>query len=99
MVATIIHPETPAARVNAESDSPISLEQSRVFLEYSITALMAGTLLALIVLQLIAPEQMERTFAPLLVSLIALTGWYFLRRGKIRASKVVLALGAWTAVT
>jgi len=99
VAATITHPDEPAAGFNAENDSPISLEQSQVFLEYSITALMAGTLLALIVLQLIAPDQVARTFAPLLVSLIALTGWYFLRRGKIRASKIVLALGAWTALT
>ena len=99
VAATIIHIEKHAPTADAESDSPLKPEQSQAFLEYSITALMAGTLLALIVLLLIAPDQVARTFAPLLVSLIALTGWYFLRRGKIRASKIVLALGAWTALT
>ena len=99
MAVTITHPEKPAASFNAKNDSPISPEQSQVFLAYSIAALVAGALLAVIVLQVIAPDQVERIFAPLLVSLIALTGWYFLRLRRIRTSKLVLALGAWTAVT
>ncbi len=99
MVATLSPPDKPVSATSNESDSAISPEQSLTFLKYSIAALLIGALLSVLALRLFAPDQVLRSLAPLVVSMIAVTGWYLLRHGKIRSSKGVLAFGAWVAVT
>jgi diguanylate cyclase (GGDEF)-like protein/PAS domain S-box-containing protein len=81
-----------------EAGGSLSSELPQFFLKVSIATLLFGAIVAVIGLRIFAPEQMVRSLAPLVVSLIALTGWYLLRRGKVHTAKLVLAFGAWVAV-
>ncbi len=99
MVTHLSAQDRPSVDAIEEADGSISSEQARLFLNFSIAALLIGAIIAVVVLRIFAPEQMVRALAPLVVSLIALTGWYCLRRGRVHAAKLVLAWGAWFAVT
>ena len=84
--------------ISPEIDSSGALKPSLAFLKTSITTLMLGAVVAVIAQRIVAPDQIGRSLAPLLVFIIALLSWYFLSRGKILTSKYVLAIGVWLVV-
>jgi diguanylate cyclase (GGDEF)-like protein/PAS domain S-box-containing protein len=90
--------ETPPHLGN-ETGSLISEALSKKFLKFAIVVLMVAAVSALLALRLIAPDQNVRVMGPLLVLVIVLTGWYFLRRGRIQIAKNVMAFGLWGIVT
>ena len=77
----------------------MSWEPSRSFLGYAIAALLAGALGFLLVIFIFAPDQTVRAVGPAIVALVASTAWFFLARGRIRATLNVLAYGTWAALT
>ena len=68
-------------------------------MKYSIAVLFAGSLIALLALRLLAPEQNRRLLGPLLLLGVALTAALLLRRGWTQATKFVLAFGSWGVAT
>jgi diguanylate cyclase (GGDEF)-like protein/PAS domain S-box-containing protein len=99
MVSETTQPRDPLASLDKQVDGAMAREPSLEFLKFSITTLAVGAIVAVVALRIVAPDQMMRSLAPLLVSLIALTGWYFLSKGKIRTAQNILAFGAWVAAT
>ncbi len=99
MVTPLLPAESQATAAIAEVGSSISSEQAPAFLKFSIAALLSGAALAVLGLYIFEPTQMVRSLAPLMAALIAMTAWYLLQRGRVPASKLVLAFGAWVAVT
>ena len=95
----ISHSTQSPAGLDKEIESSISLEPSQAFLKFSIAALLIGAVIAVIGLRIVAPDQMVRSLAPLLVFLIAMMGWHFLSHGKIRTTRNILTCGAWIAAT
>ncbi|MDO8448325.1 MAG: sensor domain-containing diguanylate cyclase [Rhodoferax sp.] len=92
-------PYEPLGHLGDDIDSPLSGQPSVVFLRYCIAALVVGTIAVVLVLYLAAPHQTGRAFAPLLLLLVAATAWYLIGRGRTRAAILVMAVGAWTAMT
>ena len=82
-----------------EIDNPISWEPSLAFLKFAIAALLVGSLGVLIANRFLAPDQTLRTLGSVLVSVVAVSGWYLLSRGRTRAAINVLAYGEWIVVT
>jgi PAS domain S-box-containing protein len=82
-----------------EIGKPMSWEPSQAFLKFAIVTLLFGSAGALTVTLVFAPEQNARAAAQALLALTALTGWYFLSRGRPLATINVLAFGSWIAVT
>ena len=89
----------PFQRPASDIENPISWEPSLSFVKYAIASQLIGSLAILVALRLLAPDQVLRTLASILVCLAALVGWYLLRRGRIIATINVLAYGVWTVVT
>ncbi len=86
------------ASVGPESDSSVAFKPSVAFLKTSITTLLAGAVVTMIAQRIVAPDQIERSLAPMLVLMIALISRYLLSRNKIVAAKYVLAGGVWLVV-
>ena len=80
-------------------EDPVSWEPSRDFLKYSIATLLVGALAFLLALQQVALNSAVRSIGPVLGSLVALCGWFFLWQGNTRRAVNVLARGAWGVVT
>ncbi len=57
--------------------------------------LLVGAVATVIAQRIVAPDQIERSLAPMLVLIIALVSKYLLSRDKIVAAKYVLASGVW----
>ncbi len=60
---------------------------------------LAADAIALLALRLDAPQQSTRMLGPILLALVALVAWLFLRRGRLQATRYILALGAWSVAT
>ncbi len=88
----------PPVPVGPESDSSGALRPSLAFLKTSIMTLLAGAVATVIAQRIVAPDQIERSLAPLLVLIIALVSWYLLSRDRIVAAKYVLVSGVWLVV-
>lgn len=99
MRSQITRNDEPLAGAGDERDGPISWQPSVAFLKYLTTALLVGAVGYTIVLRLAVPDQPDRVVRPALVMLVALAGWYFLRRGNNRATIKTLAYGAWAVTT
>ena len=91
--------EKPDPAAQELSDDPISWAPSRIFLQYTIAALVLSGVFFSLVLYFFAPDQIGRRLSQLVFLLIALVAWYFLRRGTLAASVKALTLGAWIGVT
>ncbi|MFZ4479568.1 MAG: EAL domain-containing protein [Rhodoferax sp.] len=89
---------TTAATPEAAVGRPLATEPSLVFLRFSMLALALGSLAAVLGLRIVAPDQMVRSLAPLLVFLLVLAARHLMLRGKILASKYLLAFGVWLTV-
>ena len=72
---------------------------STAFLKFAILTLIVGSATALTATLIIAPHQTLRIVAQVLYAAFALLGWYFLVRGKIRATRYVLVAGTWLVIT
>ncbi|MCF8176408.1 MAG: hypothetical protein K9K30_14310, partial [Burkholderiaceae bacterium] len=83
---------------DAAVNQPISWEPSLAFLKFAIAALLVGAAATLIALRVLAPHQTIRLVGPILISLVALAGWFFLARGLIQVTVKVLAIGTWLAI-
>ena len=86
------------ASVGPESNSSVAFKPSVAFLKTSITTLLAGAVVTVIAQRIVAPDQIERSLAPMLVLIIALISRSLLARDKIVAAKYVLAGGVWLVV-
>ena len=60
---------------------------------------LAADAIALLALRLDAPQQSTRMLGPILLALVALVAWLFLRRGHLQATRYILAMGAWSVAT
>ena len=72
---------------------------STAFLKYVIATLLIASGAALTATLIIAPHQPLRIAAQTLYGAFALLAWYFLSRGKIRATRNMLVTGIWLAIT
>ncbi len=98
-MSTISRQDGLKADLEKEVTGSTSLKPSQAFLRFSIATLLVGAVSALVALRIVAPDQMVRSLAPLLVFFVALTGWYFLAHGRMQTTRFVLAFGIWVAVT
>ena len=91
----------PSSRPGGRIDSPISWEPSLAFLTHAIAALLVGAAGFLLVILALAPDQTRtlRVAGPVLVALVATSGWFFLSRGRVLAAINVLAFGGWATIT
>ncbi len=87
------------ATVGPERDRAASPKIPWSFLKASIATMAVAAIIALIFLNILAPEQRTRSLGPLLLFLVALVSWHFLSRGKTLASQYVLAVGVWLTAT
>jgi diguanylate cyclase (GGDEF)-like protein/PAS domain S-box-containing protein len=85
--------------LGGEISDPILLNSSPAILKIVIAALLAGAVASLVGLYVLAPHETTRAIGPVLVALVAATGWYFISHGRMRAGINVLAYGIWLAVT
>lgn len=99
MSSPLPHQSHSPAAVAPESDSAASGEPALLFLKTAITTLLAGAVVTVIALRIVAPDQVARSLAPLLVFLIALVSWQLMSRGKILTCKYVFAIGVWLSMT
>jgi hypothetical protein len=72
---------------------------SQNFLKHIITTLLVGSVIALISLRVVAPEQTLRNAAPAQVLLVATLGWMLLRCRQVQATIHVLSFGIWAVLT
>ncbi len=98
MTTGTTHQSKSPAAVGLESDISAALKPSLAFLKTSIGTLLVGAVVTVIAQRIVAPDQIGRTLAPLLVFMIALLSWYLLSRGKILTSAYVLTFGVWLTV-
>jgi len=84
---------------DADIDHPISREFSVGFLRYSIAALLAGAIAFLIVIRLVAPDQIARNVGPGLAVVLLSAVWILLWRGKLRPAVNLMMFGTWIIVT
>ena len=82
-----------------EVDTPISWEPSLSVLKFTIAAMLVGSFFVFIANRILVPDQPLRTLGSVLVSLVAVVGWYLLSLGRAQAAVYVLAYGVWTVVT
>ncbi|WP_310449535.1 EAL domain-containing protein [Sulfuritalea sp.] len=80
-------------------NSQISWEPSLACLKFAIYAMLAGSFAALLALYIVAPGHPTRAIGPIVLVLVAMAGWSFLLRGRIRTAVIVLLIGSWMAVT
>lgn len=92
-------PSSSATQTKDKLDDPLLWEPSLAFLKLAIGALLFGAVTSLIALRVLAPEQTMRTVGPILGSLVALAGWFFLVRGRVQTARNVLSIGTWIIVT
>ncbi len=88
----------PASRPRDVSGDRISWEPSLAFLKFAIGALLTGAAASYVALRIFAPDQPVRAVGPILTSLVALAGWFFLARGRVQVAVRVLSIGTWLAV-
>ncbi len=81
------------------SDGAISREFSIEFLRYSIAALLAGAVAFLIVIRVVAPDQLARNIGPGMAVVLLSVVWILLWRGKLRAAVNLMMVGTWIIVT
>ncbi|MBE0621171.1 MAG: PAS domain S-box protein [Burkholderiales bacterium] len=83
------------------ADRPMFWEHSIAFLKWAIVLILGSSAVYLIVVFVVAPEQMRtaRGGGPTVLSLIALAALVLLLRGKIKTSVHVLAAGLWLHAT
>jgi len=91
------HALMPTAR--DDLDNPISREFSIRFLRYSIAALLAGAIAFLVVIRIVAPDQMARNVGPGLAVVLLSMVWVLLWRGRLRAAVNLMMAGTWIIVT
>jgi diguanylate cyclase (GGDEF)-like protein/PAS domain S-box-containing protein len=90
--------ESPAHRLN-KIDESITDEPRQTFLKVVIAVLLLGDAISLLALRLDAPQQSARMLGPVLLAMVALVAWLFLRQGRLQATNYTLAFGAWTVAT
>jgi signal transduction histidine kinase len=86
------HPDGPVHR-------PMFWEPSLAFLKYSVALVLAGCAAFVIAIFIFAPDQPLRILGPVSMSLVAVTAWFLLARGRVEATVHVLAFGLWAVVT
>ncbi|MEY3445402.1 MAG: hypothetical protein RIR45_157 [Pseudomonadota bacterium] len=87
------------AVLDPEADHPVAWAPSAVFLKTAIVVLLVGSVMALVALRILTPQQHARAFAPLMVCLIGAVGWYLLMRKQLQATVYVLCFGVWIVIT
>lgn len=87
------------AHLDRGFDAPAAGDASRAFLTFTIAVMLVGAVFALLVLGMVAPDQITRVIAPSLMMLVALVGRHLLVRNKIQTASQVLAWGVWASVT
>ena len=94
---------TPQDELHRRSDQDADLvlhgEPSLLILRYCVTAVMLGSLVLVLALGVIAPEQPERAISAAAVFLIGLLAWLLLRRGHVQVATYGLVVGLWASVT
>ena len=83
----------PLVRRGNPIHSPFSWEPSSAILKIGITAMLVGAIAALIALRVVAPEQGMRAFGPVMVALVAASGWWLHLRGRFMAARNLLSYG------
>ncbi|MGP1678519.1 MAG: two-component system sensor histidine kinase NtrB [Burkholderiales bacterium] len=80
---------------------PIFWEPSVAFLRWTIVLILGSCAAFMIVLFIVAPEQMRTAPAggPVVLALVAMAAMVFLSRGKIKTSVYVLGIGLWLYAT
>ncbi len=92
-------PHEPPLLSGDEADSAISHAFSVRFLKHAIGALLAGVLAFMLVIRVMAPDQVTRYIGPALVVLLLAAVWVLLWRGRQRAAVNLLLVGAWLIAT
>ena len=87
------------SRPGDEIESPILWEPSQTFLKYTLAFLLAGAVAFMLVIRIVAPEQIARYIGPVVMCLLAVATWLVLARGRTQAAVYILAIGAWLAIT
>ena len=84
-------------RASDPDDLPLFWEPSVAFLRWAIALIFGSSAVFLIVLFVVAPQQMYsvRAGGPVVLSLLATAAFILLSRGRIKASVYVLGAGLW----
>uniref|UniRef100_UPI0035B329EA putative bifunctional diguanylate cyclase/phosphodiesterase n=1 Tax=Hylemonella sp. TaxID=2066020 RepID=UPI0035B329EA len=69
------------------------------FLRYTVVAILAASAVFIFIIFVFLPDQIPRALGPGMLSLVALTSWGLLRRGRTRDAVLLLAGGVWISVT
>ena len=85
--------------VAAGNDETIAEEHAVAYLLLAIVCLAAGSVLYLVTLLIVVPDQTTRLAGPLSLLLVSGLAKYFHSRRKIRAATIVLGIGLWSEVT
>ena len=80
-------------------DRPILWEPSLHFLKFAMAFMGIGTLVYLVVLFVLVPEQTWRAVLVFGLLVVTATAWLLLRRGRIESAMWALGIGVWVFAT
>ena len=80
-------------------DIPLFREPVQSFLRYAVAFILTGSVVFLLALFVLVPDQPLRALGPAGTALVVLIAWYLLSRGMTTASVQVLAFGFWAVAT
>ena len=81
-----------------EAYNPVTWEPSIAFVKYAIWAILVSSVLVSLTMYYMVPTMKDRASWTVPMVLVALAGWYLLRRGNLQAAIGVLAIGMWACV-
>jgi PAS domain S-box-containing protein len=82
-----------------QGDNKLAEQHSAAFLSMAAIALAIGSVAYLIILRIVAPDQVARTAGPAALLLAAAFAFHCHRRQKIRCGLLVLGIGVWLEIT
>ncbi len=87
------------ARLKENADQPALWAPSIAFLKIAIACMLGGSAIYEVVLCIFVPEQKARAFIVLILAVVALIAWGFLRYRMVNATVQTLCAGAWAYIT
>ena len=92
-------PRKSAVLAEDRIDDGMAREFSVRFFRHAIAAMLTGVVAFLIVIRLVAPDQIARNAGPVLAIALLAAVWLLLWRGRLQAAVKLMAIGTWLLVT
>ncbi len=92
-------PHKQARQADPALYDPISWDPSLDFVRYMIWSILIGTSLFALAILVFYPEMKWRLTGPVPMALVALVGWFQLRRGRPQEAIVAVAVGMWATIS